>query len=94
MVEGGRIDQGHHEGWAQRALNETIAFDAAIEKAISMVNMTETLVIVTADHSHNMVFSGYAKRGSDVTGTPFIRFITRHYIKSYMKISNRIHKEL
>ena len=82
MVEGGRIDQGHHEGWAQRALNETIAFDAAIEKAISMVNMTETLVIVTADHSHNMVFSGYAKRGSDVTGTPFIRFITRHYIKS------------
>ena len=71
MVEGGRIDQGHHEGWAQRALNETIAFDAAIEKAISMVNMTETLVIVTADHSHNMVFSGYAKRGSDVTGTSF-----------------------
>ena len=68
MVEGGRIDQAHHEGWAQRALNETIAFDLAIEKAISMVNLDETLVMVTADHSHDMVFTGYAKRGSDVTG--------------------------
>ena len=68
MVEGGRIDQAHHEGWAQRALNETIAFNLAIEEAISMVNLSETLVIVTADHSHDMVFTGYAKRGSDVTG--------------------------
>ena len=68
MVEGGRIDQAHHEGWAQRALNETIALNAAIEEAISMVNLSETLVIVTADHSHDMVFTGYAKRGSDVTG--------------------------
>jgi alkaline phosphatase len=68
MVEGGRIDQAHHEGWAQRALNETIAFDLAIEKAISMVDLDETLVMVTADHSHDMVFTGYAKRGSDPTG--------------------------
>ena len=68
MVEGGRIDQAHHEDWAQRALNETIVLDLAIEKTLSKVNLTETLVIVTADHSHSMTFSGYAERGSDVTG--------------------------
>ena len=68
MVEGGRIDQAHHEGWSQRALNETVALDLAVETALSKINLTETLVIVTADHSHSMMFSGYAERGSDVTG--------------------------
>ena len=68
MVEGGRIDQAHHENWAQRALNETILLNLAIEKAVSMVNLSETLIMVTADHSHNMVFSGYANRGSNPTG--------------------------
>ena len=71
MVEGGRIDQAHHEGWAQRALNETIALDDAIEKTLSKINSSETLVIVTADHSHSMTFSGYVERGSDVTGKLF-----------------------
>jgi alkaline phosphatase len=27
MVEGGRIDHGHHEGQAVRALSETLAMD-------------------------------------------------------------------
>ena len=71
MVEGGRIDQAHHEGWAQRALDETIAFDLAIETAVSKVNLSETLVIVTADHSSAMTFTGYAERGSNVIGKMF-----------------------
>ena len=39
MVEGGRIDQGHHEGWAQRALNETIAFDDNNIHVLSYINL-------------------------------------------------------
>jgi alkaline phosphatase len=36
MVEGGRIDHGHHEGQAVRALSETLAMDRqeAINKQI------------------------------------------------------------
>ena len=73
MVEGARIDQAHHENWAQRALNETVHLNQAVERAISMVNLSETLIIVTADHSHNMVFSGYATRGSNPTGNTYIK---------------------
>ena len=32
------------------ALNEFAAFDEAIGKALSMINLEETLVLVTADH--------------------------------------------
>ena len=75
MVEGGRIDQAHHEGWASRALNETVAFDLAVETAFKMVNLSETLIIVTSDHSHGMTFNGYASRGSDVTGNMLLTCI-------------------
>ena len=34
MVEGGRIDHAHHAGNAYRALIDTIAFNAAIQKAL------------------------------------------------------------
>ena len=32
MVEGGRIDHGHHEGQAVRALSETVAMDRQAER--------------------------------------------------------------
>ena len=62
MVEGARIDMGHHKNWAVRALNETAAFDEAVAEALRMVDTDETLVVVTADHSHNMIFTGYTGR--------------------------------
>ena len=58
MVEGGRIDHAHHDSWANTALDETIAFDEAIETAFNMTNAQETLIIVTADHGHTMSFAG------------------------------------
>ena len=69
MVEGARIDMGHHKNWALRALNETAAFDEAIRQAMAMVDIRETLVVVTADHSHNMIFTGYTgnKKRSPLT---------------------------
>jgi len=70
MIEGGRIDAAHHNGQAVRALHETVAFDKAIGEVLSMVNLDETLVIVTADHSHTMTIGGYSKRTNDITSTP------------------------
>jgi alkaline phosphatase len=53
---------------ANAAMHETMAFDRAIEKALSMVDIDETLIIVTADHGHTMSMSGYQTRGSDIRG--------------------------
>ena len=68
MVEGGRIDHGHHGGNAIRALEDAMAFDAAIAAALGMTNAEDTLIIVTADHSHTLTISGYAKRGNPILG--------------------------
>ena len=51
-----------------RALEATLELDEAIETALEMVNLEETLVIVTADHSHVFTLSGYSDRGSDIRG--------------------------
>lgn len=68
MVEGGRIDHGHHAGNAYRALTECIEMDDAIQYAVDHTNPRETLIIVTADHSHTMTLSGYAQRGNPILG--------------------------
>jgi alkaline phosphatase len=54
MVEGGRIDHGHHAGNAQRALTETIEFANAVTVALQKTKPTDTLIVVTADHSHTL----------------------------------------
>ncbi|KAG5898691.1 hypothetical protein JTB14_030641 [Gonioctena quinquepunctata] len=66
MIEGGMIDQAHHRGHAKKALDETIAFSEAIEIALNMTDPKETLIIVTSDHSHSMVLTGYPDRGTGV----------------------------
>jgi alkaline phosphatase len=68
MVEGGRIDHAHHGGNASRALGDTIAFDDAVAAAVSLVDLDDTLIIVTADHGHVMSFSGYPRRGNPILG--------------------------
>lgn len=60
FVEGGKIDHGHHFGLAKKALDETIEFEKAVELARKRTNEEETLVVVTADHSHSFTVSGYA----------------------------------
>ena len=66
MVEGGRIDHALHGTNAKRALVDTIAFDDAIKAALAKVDLTNTLVVVTADHDHTMVFNGYPKKGNPI----------------------------
>ena len=68
VVEGGRIDHGHHAGNAFRALDETIAFSDAVRAAREATDGTDTLVLVTADHGHTLAFSGYSRRGNAILG--------------------------
>ncbi len=68
MVEGGRIDHALHGTNAKRALEDTIAFDDAIKMALGKADLTNTLIVVTADHDHTMAFNGYGKRGSPILG--------------------------
>ena len=68
MVEAGRIDHGHHAGNAYRAFSDTVALSDAVKKALEKVDLEDTLVIVTADHSHTMTLAGYPKRGNPILG--------------------------
>uniref|UniRef100_A0A7G3ABG4 Alkaline phosphatase n=1 Tax=Lutzomyia longipalpis TaxID=7200 RepID=A0A7G3ABG4_LUTLO len=68
FVEGGRIDHGHHKTQAARALDETIEFSKAIEHARLRTSEKDTLIIVSADHSHTMAMAGYSSRGNDILG--------------------------
>ncbi len=68
MVEGGRIDHAHHGVNAARALDDTLAFDEAVARALEMTSADDTLVIVTADHSHVFTISGYPTRGNPILG--------------------------
>ena len=68
IVEGGRIDHAHHAGNAYRALTDTVAFAEAIAAANTMTSEQDTLIVVTADHSHTMSFVGYPERGNPILG--------------------------
>lgn len=67
-VEGGRIDHAHHAGNAKRALLDAIELSKAVQKAYEMTDPEETLIIVTADHSHTFTIAGYPHRGNDILG--------------------------
>lgn len=68
MVEGGRIDHGHHAGQAGFALEEAVEFARAVEYAVQNTDPADTLIMVTADHSHVFTIAGYPKRGNDILG--------------------------
>ncbi|XP_062408036.1 alkaline phosphatase, tissue-nonspecific isozyme [Sardina pilchardus] len=68
LVEGGRIDQGHHASRASMALHEAVALDEAVAKGLELTNEEETLTLVTADHSHGLSFNGYPFRGNSILG--------------------------
>ncbi|XP_076863802.1 alkaline phosphatase, tissue-nonspecific isozyme [Brachyhypopomus gauderio] len=68
LVEGGRIDHGHHEGKAKQALYEAVELDRAIGRAGLLTSRYDTLTVVTADHSHVFNFGGYTARGNSIFG--------------------------
>ena len=68
MVEGGRIDHASHANNAYRTLSDTVAFDEAVKAALAKVSTDDTLIVVTADHSHALTMSGYPKRDNPILG--------------------------
>lgn len=67
-VESGRIDHAHHAGNAHRALADAVEFASAVRTAYEMTDPDETLILVTADHSHVFTIAGYPTRGNDILG--------------------------
>lgn len=68
FVEGGRIDHAHHATRVHLALDETVEFDAAVERAADLLPEDDSLIVVTADHAHVMAYNGYTRRGGDILG--------------------------
>lgn len=68
MVEGGRIDHASHAGNAYRTFKDAVSLSDAVREAVSKVNLNDTLIIVTADHSHTLTIGGYPKRGNPILG--------------------------
>ena len=68
MIEAGRIDHAHHGTNAYRALSDAVALADAVAVADELTNDEDTLIIVTADHSHTMTINGYPVRGNPILG--------------------------
>jgi alkaline phosphatase len=68
LVEGGRIDHANHAGNAYRALTDTVAMSDAVRVASEVTSADDTLIVVTADHSHTLTFAGYPVRGNPILG--------------------------
>ncbi|KAM6962923.1 alkaline phosphatase, intestinal, tandem duplicate 1 [Aplochiton taeniatus] len=63
-----RIDHGHHDGIANLALTEAVMFDRAVHQASRLTRESDTLTVVTADHSHVFTFGGNTPRGNPIFG--------------------------
>jgi alkaline phosphatase len=72
LIEGGRIDHAHHSTTARYALEEFVEFDNAIGQAKHILQqqgvLDDSLLVVTADHSHVFTFGAYSARGSNILG--------------------------
>lgn len=74
MVEGGLIDSALHETLGKRALQETVAWNAALQTALERMEaldpgLKHTLIVATADHDHTLLLNGYAARTGKTTPT-------------------------
>lgn len=67
LIEAAHIDKAHHAGLINASLTEAIEFSKAVAVAREMTDPADTLILVTADHSHGLVLNG-GGRGDDVLG--------------------------
>ncbi len=67
MVEAGRVDHAHHGTNAHRAMHDMQALNEAVKTALAKTG-DDTLIMVTADHSHVFTMAGYPVRGNPILG--------------------------
>ncbi len=72
MIESGRIDHAHHAGNAFRAMTDMEELDRAVGEALKKVDLRDTLILVTADHSHVFTMAGYPLRAAEDLGYPIV----------------------
>lgn len=80
LVEAARIDHAHHDNHGRMALEETAEMHRAVEEMMKRVNLDDTLVVVTSDHSHTLTVGGYPPRGSDIFGHPDFSRLDEMYL--------------
>ncbi|XP_014469148.1 PREDICTED: alkaline phosphatase 4-like isoform X2 [Dinoponera quadriceps] len=85
MVESGKIDLAHHGNFAKLAMRELSELEEAVLVALQQVQVEDTLIIVTADHSHSFSLNGYPTRGNDILG--FANKVEDPKIKPYETLS-------
>ena len=68
LIEGGRVDHGSHAGNAYRTMTDAVALNEAVKTVLRKVDLNDTLIVVTGDHSHTLTIAGYAKRGNPILG--------------------------
>jgi alkaline phosphatase len=72
IVENGNIERALHATLAKRALQETVAFDDALNTAIAQMQridpgLKHTLIVATADHDSTLLINGYSPRTGKTT---------------------------
>jgi alkaline phosphatase len=68
LVESASIDKWHHMNDPKRALRDVEELSKAVAAARAATNPEDTLIIVTADHSHGLTQSGYSSLGEPILG--------------------------
>lgn len=72
VVEAGRVDHALHATNAYRAVTDGVAFANAVTVADEMTDDSDTLIVVTADHSHVLSIAGYTKLGTPILGLCYL----------------------
>ncbi len=89
MVEGGKIDWACHANDAASAINDVLAFDAAVKEAFTFYQKHpgETIIVVTGDHECGGMTIGFA-------GTKYSTFFEKisHQKKSYVLFNAEFQK--
>lgn len=57
--------------FSRKALSDLLAFEEAIHESLRLVNLHETLIIVTADHSHSFSLVAEPSRFSSILDRDF-----------------------
>lgn len=88
VIEAGRIDHAHHEGKGYRALKETAELDQTMAWLISQLDFSNSLLLVTADHSHTLTLAGYPTRGNPILGVVTVNDEHGHAMKEPVKLQD------